>query len=77
VAAENAMLAAAIEGYRFGLKRTDVPVYPRKPLEAPTGIEPVTSSVHAVEPNLWAWIARQARSTVPLYRSRFDLEELA
>jgi transcriptional regulator with XRE-family HTH domain len=40
-------LAAAIEGYRFGVKRTDVPIDPRKPLEAPTGIEPVYTALQA------------------------------
>jgi hypothetical protein len=28
--------------------------HPANPLEAPTGIDPVASSNHVVEPNLWA-----------------------
>jgi hypothetical protein len=47
---------------------------PASPLEAPTGIEPVTSSVHAVEPNLRVWVKRQAGSAVALYRPRFEVE---
>jgi hypothetical protein len=49
--------------------------HPAGPLEAPTGIEPVASSGRAVEPNLWAWIERQASSAVRLYRPRFDVGE--
>ena len=40
-------LAAAIEGYRFGVKRTSVRIDPDKPLEAPTGIEPVYTALQA------------------------------
>jgi hypothetical protein len=69
-------LAAAVTGFRFApegerafyLRREG----PRKPLEAPTGIEPVTSSSHAVERNLLAWIERQAASAVALYRPLFE-----
>ena len=43
------------------------------PLEAPTGIEPVASSIHGLEPNLAAWIERQAADAVRLYRPRFDV----
>jgi hypothetical protein len=45
--------------------------------EAPTGIEPVTSSAHAVEPNLWAWIERRAVSAVALYRPLFVSGDVA
>jgi hypothetical protein len=45
----------------------------RVSLEAPTGIEPVASSGHALEPNLWAWVERQAADAVRLYRPRFDV----
>jgi hypothetical protein len=41
--------------------------------KAPTGIEPVASSGHALEPNLWAWVKRQAADAVRLYRPRFDV----
>jgi hypothetical protein len=41
--------------------------------EAPTGIEPVASSIHGLEPNLAAWIERQAADAVRLYRPRFDV----
>jgi len=41
--------------------------------EAPTGIEPVASSGHALEPILWAWVERQAADAVRLYRPRFDV----
>ena len=47
----------------------------RNPEEAPTGIEPVASSGHALEPNLWAWVERQAADAVRLYRPRFDVGE--
>jgi integrase/recombinase XerD len=40
-------LAAAIEGYRFGVKRTDVLIDARTPLKAPTGIEPVYTALQA------------------------------
>jgi hypothetical protein len=66
-------LAKAIEGYRFGVERTHVP--PDLPLEAPTGIEPVASSGHALEPNLLAWVERQAAEAVRLYLPRFDVGE--
>jgi hypothetical protein len=66
-------LAKAIEGYRFGVERTHVPPDPQIPLEAPTGIEPVASSGHALEPNLLAWVERQAAEAVRLYLPRFDV----
>jgi len=43
-----------------------------EPLEAPTGIEPVAWSSHALEPNLAAWIERQAARSVALYRPLFE-----
>jgi hypothetical protein len=42
-------LAAAIEGYRFGVKRTDVRVDLRNPRNAPTGIEPVYTGFQAAQ----------------------------
>jgi hypothetical protein len=41
--------------------------------EAPTGIEPVASSIHGLALNLAAWIERQAADAVRLYRPRFDV----
>jgi hypothetical protein len=41
--------------------------------EAPTGIEPVASSGHALELNLWAWVERHAANAVQLYRPRFEV----
>jgi hypothetical protein len=41
--------------------------------EAPTGIEPVASSGHALEPNLLAWVERQAAEAVRLYLPRFNV----
>jgi hypothetical protein len=46
--------------------------HPANPLEAPTGIEPVASSIHGLEPNLAAWIERQAAAAVALYRPLFE-----
>jgi hypothetical protein len=64
----------AIAGYRFGVERTEVRIDPR---EAPTGIEPVGSSSHALEPNLAVWIERQAAAAVALYRPVFEPGGLA
>jgi hypothetical protein len=69
-------LAAAIKGIRFAVQanRGSTPGNAaRSPREAPTGIEPVASSGHALEPNLWAWVERQAADAVRLYRPRFDV----
>jgi hypothetical protein len=44
----------------------------RKCLEAPTGIEPVGSSSHAVERILLGWIERQVADAVALYRPVFE-----
>jgi hypothetical protein len=70
-------LAAAIKGIRFAVEaeQTFYPLetHPANRREAPTGIEPVASSGHALEPNLWAWVERQAADAVRLYRPRFDV----
>ena len=70
-------LAAAIKGIRFAVEaeRTFYPLkaHPANPPEAPTGIEPVAASIHGLEPNLAAWIERQAADAVRLYRPRFDV----
>jgi hypothetical protein len=47
--------------------------HPANPLEAPTRIEPVASSGHALEPNLLAWVERQAAEAVRLYLPRFNV----
>jgi site-specific recombinase XerD len=70
-------LAAAIDGLTF--TRTSVPppaLAGSTPLEAPTGIEPVASSPHGVEPSpdarLLAWMEQQAAHGVRVYRARFE-----
>ena len=72
-------LAAAIRGIRFAEESERVfhplETHPASPREAPTGIEPVASSGHVLEPNLWAWVERQAESAVRLYRPRFDVSD--
>ena len=70
-------LAAAIKGIRFAVEAEQtfylLETLPANPPEAPTGIEPVASSIHGLEPNLAGWIERQAVDAVRLYRPRFDV----
>lgn len=69
-------LAASVQGLGFGdTTRTTVlgsGEQAATPPEAPTGIEPVPSSAHGVEPNLRAWLEHNTAVGVRLYRARFE-----
>jgi hypothetical protein len=64
-------LAAAIAGYRFGWNELTFRLSANPP-EAPTGIEPVTSSSRAVERDLLDWAELQAARAVSVYRPLFE-----
>jgi integrase/recombinase XerC len=62
-------LAAALEGFGFELPLAALAVSSD---EATTGIEPVDTFFHGVEPNLADWLAERAADAVALYGEHFS-----
>jgi integrase/recombinase XerC len=69
-------LAASVRGLGFGGDKGTSVLGPREqagiPHEAPTGIEPVPSSLHGAEPSFREWLERNVADSVRLHLPRFE-----